>query len=120
MSKHVLTRLSLFKKPTAFQKQILLLLAALLNGKELREIRETFSAIDVDSSGSISLHELCSAFWLAGQIRKDEDVDDIMRKIDFDSNGEINYSEFISGALDRTLLCRENLWKVFKYLDTLD
>jgi Ca2+-binding EF-hand superfamily protein len=44
----------------------LLLLAALLNGKELREIRETFSAIDADSSGAISLSELCSAYKRAG------------------------------------------------------
>ena len=43
-----------------------------------------------------------------------------MKKIDFDQNGEINYSEFISGALDRTLLSRDNLWKVFKYLDSQD
>jgi calcium-dependent protein kinase len=108
----------LFKKPTLFQKEILLLLAALLNGKELREIRETFSAIDIDSSGSISLAELCVAFKQAGQLRRDEDVDDIMKKIDFDENGEINYSEFVSSALDRSLLSKENLWKVFKYLDT--
>jgi hypothetical protein len=40
-----------------------------------------------------------------------------MKKIDFDENGEINYSEFVSGALDRTLLSKENHWKVFKYLD---
>jgi len=43
-----------------------------------------------------------------------------MKKIDFDENGEINYSEFISGALDRNLLSKDNLWKVFKYLDTTD
>jgi hypothetical protein len=41
-----------------------------------------------------------------------------MKKIDFDENGEINYSEFVSCALDRTLLSKENLWKVYKYLDT--
>ena len=58
----MLTRLALFKQPNAFQKEILLLLAALLNSKDLKEIRDTFSAIDVDSSGSISLAELCNAF----------------------------------------------------------
>jgi Ca2+-binding EF-hand superfamily protein len=41
---------------------MLTLLASLLNGKELKEIRETFAAIDADSSGSISLAELCLAF----------------------------------------------------------
>ena len=50
-------------------------------------------------------------------MRNEEDLQDLMKRIDFDENGEINYSEFISGALDRTLLCKENLWKVFKYLD---
>ena len=43
-----------------------------------------------------------------------------MKKIDFDENGEINYSEFVSSALDRKLFCKDNLWKVFKYLDTSD
>lgn len=42
----------------------------------------------------------------------------MFKKIDFDNNGEINYSEFISGTLDRRLISKENLWKVFKYLDS--
>lgn len=62
ISKHILTKLSLFQKPNLFQKEILVLLASLLNGKELKEIRETFLAIDEDSSGAISLTELCQAF----------------------------------------------------------
>jgi Ca2+-binding EF-hand superfamily protein len=41
-------------------------LAALLNGKQLKEIRDTFSAIDTDASGTISLEELCNAFRQAG------------------------------------------------------
>jgi Ca2+-binding EF-hand superfamily protein len=48
---------------------------------------------------------------------KEEDIGDIMRRLDFDQNGEINYSEFLSASLDRNLLSKENLWKVFKYLD---
>lgn len=41
-----------------------------------------------------------------------------MRQVDFNEDGEINYSEFISGTLDTKLLNKPNLWKVFKYLDT--
>jgi Ca2+-binding EF-hand superfamily protein len=51
-------------------------------------------------------------------MRKDEDLDEIIKKVDFDENGEINYLEFVSGTLDRNLLCKENMWKVFKFLDT--
>jgi len=39
-----------------------LILGALLNSKELKEIRDTFAAIDVDSSGAISLEELSDAY----------------------------------------------------------
>jgi Ca2+-binding EF-hand superfamily protein len=52
----------MFQKPNLFQKEILLLLAALLNSKELKEIRDTFSAIDIDSSGTITIDELSAAY----------------------------------------------------------
>lgn len=117
VSRTVMTRLALFKKPNIFQREVLLLLGALLNSKELKEIRDTFAAIDEDSSGAISLQELQNAFRQAGQARAEEDIGEIISKVDFDQNGEINYSEFISGTLDRQLITRDNLWKVFKYLD---
>lgn len=60
------------------------MLGALLNSKELKEIRETFSAIDLDSSGAISLKELQNAFKQAGDLRRDEDLDEIIKKVDFD------------------------------------
>ena len=87
----VLYRLMMFKKPNAFQKEILLVLSTLLNGKELKEIRETFTAIDVDHSGGISLDELCKAYKdTQGKIEVEQnEVDNIMDKVDFDNNGEI-------------------------------
>jgi Ca2+-binding EF-hand superfamily protein len=64
------------------------------------------------------MKELHNAFKQAGEFRRDEDINEIIKKVDFDHNGEINYSEFVSGTLDRSLLNKDNLWKVFKYLDT--
>jgi Ca2+-binding EF-hand superfamily protein len=55
-------RLAMFKKPSMFQKEILLLIGTLLNSTELKEIRDTFAAIDADSSGTITLAELKVAF----------------------------------------------------------
>lgn len=97
----------------------MLLLAALLNSKQLKEIRDTFSAIDADSSGTITFDELSAAYQQAGQQELSSsppDLSEIIRRVDFDQNGEINYSEFVSGTLDRTLLNRDNLKKVFSYL----
>lgn len=115
-----MNRLIEFKKPTIFQKEMLTLLSSLLNGKELKEIRNTFAAIDSDSSGAISLSELCNGFRSSGALMKEDEfkLDDIMKRVDFNEDGEINYSEFVSGTLDRKLMNKENLWKVFKYLNT--
>lgn len=57
-----MSRLALFSKPNVFQREVLLLLGALLNSKDLKEIRETFSAIDIDSSGAITGKELYQAY----------------------------------------------------------
>ncbi|TNV85162.1 hypothetical protein FGO68_gene11276 [Halteria grandinella] len=114
-SKQVLTRLAMFQKPNLFQKEILLLLGALLNSKQLKEIRDTFSAIDADSSGTITLAELSAAYQQAGG-EAPPNLKEIIKRVDFDENGEINYSEFVSSTLDRTLLNRENLLKVYRFL----
>ena len=42
-----------------------------------------------------------------------------MKNIDFDNNGSINYTEFLSGTLDRNILFKEeNLQSLFKFLDS--
>lgn len=37
--------------------------------------------------------------------------------MDYDKNGEINYSEFLSCTMDDMHLSDENLMELFKYLD---
>ena len=37
--------------------------------------------------------------------------------MDFDNNGEINYSEFLTGTIASVHLSEENLQHFFKYLD---
>jgi calcium-dependent protein kinase len=108
VNRQVLQRLALFKKPTLFQKEILLILGALLNSKELKEIRDTFFAIDADSSGTITLNELKAALLEAGSA-EDNSPEEIIKRVDFDENGEINYSEFVSSTLDRSLMSEANL-----------
>jgi Ca2+-binding EF-hand superfamily protein len=105
----------MFQKPNLFQKEVLLLLGALLNSKQLKDIRDTFSAIDADSSGTITLAELSAAYQQAGS-ESPPNIIEIIKRVDFDDNGEINYSEFVSSTLDRTLLNSENLIKVYRFL----
>jgi hypothetical protein len=67
------------------------------------------------------LEELSAAYQQAGQevmlsSSSSPSLSEILTRVDFDENGEINYSEFVSGTLDRSLLNPTSLLKVFRYL----
>jgi Ca2+-binding EF-hand superfamily protein len=90
-----------------------------LDEEVLKRNKATFQAIDVDHSGWISIDELKSAFktiHTSGSFT-DESVENIMRNVDLDHNGEINYSEFLSVTLDKKQLKEENIRALFKVLD---
>ncbi len=46
-------------------------------------------------------------------------IDQIMKTIDYDNNGTINYTEFLSGTLDPKILFNEdNIRSLFQFLDS--
>jgi Ca2+-binding EF-hand superfamily protein len=83
---------------------------------------DTFQAIDKDHSGLISAEELKAAYRnipLLHHPNSDKMIDQIMKSIDYDNNGSINYTEFLSGTLDRQILFnQDNLRSLFQFLDS--
>lgn len=82
---------------------------------------ETFRAIDVDFSGMITPDELKTTFdklELLNQRSSEDVVQQIMFTMDFDQNGTLNFSEFLSGTLEPSVhLSENNLKSLFCYLD---
>lgn len=55
------------------------------------------------------------------QVASDKEIDDIIKQIDNDNNGQINYSEFIAATIDvRMYLTEERVLALFKQFDTDD
>ena len=50
----------------------------------------------------------------------DDNLEEIIKRIDYDNNGEINYSEFLSGTINEIHLNEETLLKFFKFLDAFN
>ena len=112
----VLNRLKHFQAPRRLQTEFLLFLSNFINGDEINRIRETFDAIDVDYSGWISLEELKEAL---KDVEDKENIEKIMENIDFDKNGEINYSEFLAATIDRKYFeSKETIRTIFNHFDT--
>mmetsp|Transcript_36512 Transcript_36512/g.91859 ORF Transcript_36512/g.91859 Transcript_36512/m.91859 type:complete len:169 (+) Transcript_36512:242-748(+) len=63
--------------------------------EELREFKELFNLVDEDKGGSISPHELGSLMETLGLKPNQEELDAMIREIDEDGNGEIDFDEFV-------------------------
>lgn len=82
---------------------------------------ETFQSIDTDLSGTLSFEELREGFArcfgseledVEGEVRR------IMREVDVDHSGEIDYSEFITATLSKQqLLSKDRLEYAFGVFD---
>ena len=58
----------------------------------------------------ISVSELKSALKnLNNEKYSDEQIEEIIKKVDYDNNGEINYTEFLMGTLNEKHLSEQNL-----------
>ena len=98
-----------------------MILVNLLDTEDLKKIKETFQAIDIDHSGLISIQELKKAFSNLGIDKMNEEqIEQIVRRVDYDQNGEINYSEFLTGTINEVHLSEENLHQLFNHLDVFN
>ena len=76
--------------------------------------------MDEDQSGLISIDELKKAYCQIVPDIEESHLELIIKRIDYDNNGEINYSEFLSGTLREENLNEENLKKLFDTLDVFE
>jgi len=59
------------------------------------EIRESFSVFDRDGSGMISAAELRHVMTNIGEKLSDQEVDEMLREIEVDRDGQISYEEMV-------------------------
>ncbi|GLT39250.1 hypothetical protein SLA2020_134530 [Shorea laevis] len=96
----VLKNLRQFVKYSRLKQFALRALASTLDEEELADLKDQFDAIDVDKNGSISLEEMRQA--LAKDIPwtlKDSRVLEILQAIDSNTDGLVDFTEFVAAAL---------------------
>ncbi|CAG9322022.1 unnamed protein product [Blepharisma stoltei] len=87
--------------------------------QDTKLLREVFRNLDRDGDGKISRHELLQTYTkTVGAEQAAIDVDRVMKEVDTDNNGYINYSEFLKATLDiRKVMSTENLKAAFRMFD---
>ncbi|KAL8272221.1 hypothetical protein Esti_003886 [Eimeria stiedai] len=134
MSKHALTgALGNMKKFQSTQKlaqaAMLFMGSKLTTVEETKELTTIFRALDKNGDGQLDRKELIEGYrklmeWKgeSGEIDAagiEAEVDQILTAVDFDKNGYIEYSEFVTVCMDKQLLLsRERLLQAFQQFDS--
>ncbi|XP_039121861.1 calcium-dependent protein kinase 28-like isoform X2 [Dioscorea cayenensis subsp. rotundata] len=96
----VLSNMRQFVKYSRLKQFALRALASTLNEDEIADLKDQFQAFDVDKNGVISLEEMRQA--LAKDIpwrSKEPRVLEILQAIDSNTDGLVDFSEFVAAAL---------------------
>lgn len=90
-----------------------------VSSKDTKLLSEVFKKIDKNSDGKLSREELIEEYKvLMDEEQAESEVDRIMKEVDTDNNGFIDYTEFLKAAMDiRKIMSVENLRSAFRNFD---
>jgi len=109
-----------FRMQNKLKKAALHIIAGQLDESQIKGLRETFTALDENSDGFLTMEELKIGLEKAGlkKSKTDTDLQKIVEGMDVDGSGRIDYTEFIAAALDKRSYLSENAcWTAFKVFD---
>lgn len=82
-------------------------LAVQISEKEIEDLRKIFVKLDVNGNGMISRDEMMIGLdYLRKEVNanlSNNDIDQIFTAMDFDTSGQVDYTEFIASFLDATI-----------------
>ncbi|OMJ95641.1 hypothetical protein SteCoe_887 [Stentor coeruleus] len=117
----VLSNLLNFRAEFKLQKAVMCFIANnLMSQAEKAELAQAFKCFDTAGDGKLSENDLNKACKkVLGYKISNEDIKKIIKEIDADKNGSIDYSEFLIATMNRDkLLSAERLEMVFKAFDS--
>ena len=112
-TKNILLSLKNFSYHSKIYQTVLTYLSHNFTDKEeLNKLKKIFYKIDLNLGGKLSKSEFEQAFKEAGIDINKEQIETMMKSIDFDGNGFIEYEEFIRVALPKEKLFTEKNLKI--------
>ena len=110
-----------FQKTNSFQSGIISFIANVQsNVNDLQDLANMFKRLDKSNDGKLQIDELKAGLDELAAFFQYQDInyEELLKAMDVDGDGEIDFTEFISAAFDkRTLLTQENLDAAFKTFD---
>jgi len=118
LSKDFVCNLQGFRKEKKLKKAALHIIANTLDDGKIKAMRAAFLAMDENQDGQLTVSEIRKGMQSAGITEIPADLEEIIKAVDSDGSGVIDYSEFLATTLDKkTYLQEENVWAAFRAFD---
>merc|ERR1719156_29341 len=107
-----------FRSQNKLKKAALHVIAGQLSDKEIKALRDVFTALDENGDGQLTVNEMKQGIEKAGLKEIPPDLKQIMEDVDSDGSGVIDYTEFLAATLDKRVYMKEEVcWSAFRIFD---
>jgi len=106
-----------FSTMNKMKKAVLYVIATQLSDAQITKLKEAFLAMDDNNDGTLSLQEIRDGMKKCG-LDCPPEMEEVLRQVDADGSGVIDYCEFIAATMDRQKYIQEDVcWNAFKVFD---
>jgi len=107
-----------FRSQNKLKKAALQIIAGQLSEGQIKNLRETFQALDNNGDGLLTSAEMKDGLAKCGLKDVPADLQAILEDVDADGSGVIDYTEFLAATLDKKLYMQEQAcWSAFRVFD---
>jgi len=111
------SKLKAWRSASKLKKVALTVIAKQLCDADIEELKKTFEGMDENRDGTLTIQELKEGM-LSHKVEIPDDLQEIMRDLDTDGSGSIDYTEFIAATIEhRQYYTDEVLWAAFRTFD---
>ncbi|KAM3130314.1 hypothetical protein pb186bvf_017610 [Paramecium bursaria] len=107
-----------FSASTKVKRVFLSFMASQMSESEIRELGKLFKELDKNGDGVLTIEEIKQGIQGLNSENQQE-VLNVLKAVDTDASGTINYTEFLAATMDKALyMKKEKLVQAFKAFDT--
>merc|ERR1711907_858461 len=107
-----------FRAQNKLKKAALTVIATELSEESLKDLKEMFMGLDKDNDGTLTVDEMKKGMIKAGIKEIPDNLMEIMKEVDSDGSGVIDYTEFLAATLSRRQYMQEDIvWSAFRVFD---
>jgi len=88
-----------------------------LTEEQIAEFKEAFRLFDRDGNGNITIQELETVMRSLGQTPSKEELDVMIKEVDSDGNGEIDFNEFLDMMASKMTSTEDEIRQCFQVFD---